>query len=72
MTVRFTALHLYQKSIFSSGPAVSAPHTDSQCLPASELLLISTLATAKQRAKPEPEAAESENFDTFGTPQRLP
>ncbi len=45
-----------------SGPAsacaraVGAPHTDSQCLPVSELLIISTLATAKPRAEPEAEA----------------
>jgi hypothetical protein len=34
----------------------------------SELLIISTLATAKPRAEPEAEAeADSEYFDTFGT-----
>ncbi len=69
-----TALHLRQKSIISSGPAsgpasaVGAPHTDSQCFPVSELLIISTLATAKPRAEAEAEA-DSENFDTFGTLQ---
>jgi hypothetical protein len=68
-----TALHLRQKSIISSGPAsacapaVGAPHTDSQCLPVSELLIISTLATAKPRAEAEAEAeADSKHFDTNG------
>jgi hypothetical protein len=61
--------HLRQKSIISSGPAntcastVGAPHTDSQCLPLSELLIISTLATAKPRAEPEAES-NSKHFDT--------
>ena len=74
MYICTTALHLRQKSIISSGPAsacapaVGAPHTDSQCLPVSELLIISTLATAKPRAEPEAEAeADSEHFDTNGT-----
>ncbi len=60
-----TALHLRQKSIISSGPAraVGAPHTDIQCLLVSELLIISTLATAKPRAEPE---ADSKHFDTDG------
>ncbi len=68
-----TALHLRQKSIISSGPAsacaraVGAPHTDSQCLPVSELLIISTLATAKPRSEAEAEAeADSKHFDTNG------
>ncbi len=74
-----TALHLRQKSIISSGPAsacapaVGAPHTDSQYLPVSELLIISTLATAKPRAEPEAEAeaeADSKHFNTFGAPQK--
>jgi hypothetical protein len=57
--------------MFSSGPAsaraVVAPHTDSQCLPVSELLIISTLVTAKPRAEAQAEAeADSEHFDTFG------
>jgi hypothetical protein len=69
-----TALHLRQKSIISSGPAsacaraVGTPHTDSQCLTVSELLIISTLLMAKPRAEPGAEAeADSEHFDTFGT-----
>jgi hypothetical protein len=77
-----TALHLRQKSIISSGPAsgpasacaraVGAPHTDSQRLPVSELLVISTLATAKPRAEAEAEAeADSEHFDMFGTLQLI-
>jgi hypothetical protein len=75
-----TALHLRQKSIISSGlaiasacaRAVGALHTDSQCLPVSELLIISTLATAKLRAEAEAEAeADSEHFDTFGTLQTV-
>jgi hypothetical protein len=63
---------LRQKSIISSSPAsacaraVGAPHTDSQYLPVSELLIISTLATAKPRAEPE---ADSKHFDIFGAPQ---
>jgi hypothetical protein len=67
------ALHLRQKSIISSSPtsapAVGAPNTDSQCLPVSELLIISTLATAKPRAELEPEPEpDSKHFDTFGAP----
>ncbi len=71
----YTALHLRQKSIISSGPAsaracapaVGAPHTDSQCLPVSELLITSTLAMAKPKAEPEAEAeADSKHFDTNG------
>ncbi len=79
-----TALHLCQKSIISSGPAsacapaVGALHADIQCLPVSELLIISTLVMAKPRAdaevnkfslqtKAEAEAeAEAEHFDKFG------
>jgi hypothetical protein len=75
--VKDTALHLRQKSIISSGPAsacapaVGAPYTDSQCLPVSELLIISTLATAKPRAEPEAEAeADSKHFDTNGAFQK--
>jgi hypothetical protein len=62
-----TTFHLCQKPIISSGPtsactpAVGAPHTDSQCLLVSELLIISTLAMAKPRAE-----ADSKNFDTNG------
>jgi len=72
-----TALHLRQKSIpnFLRSPAVGAPHPDSQCLPISELLIISTLAMAELRAEPEAEAAaDSKHFDTFGalyTPGRI-
>jgi hypothetical protein len=76
--VVLTALHLRQKSLISSGPAsacapVGAPHTDSQCLPVSELLIISSLATAKPREEAEAEA-DSKRFDTDGTlnvPERL-
>ncbi len=46
-------------------PAVGAPHTDSQCLPVSEILIISTLATAKPRAEAGAEA-DSKHFDTNG------
>jgi hypothetical protein len=76
---RCTALHLCQKSIFSSGlacaRAVGVPHTNIQCLPVSELLITNTLATVKPRAEPETETeteaeADSEHFDTFGTLQR--
>ncbi len=49
---------------------VGALHTDIQCLPVSELLIINILATAKPRAEAEAEAAAgSEHFDTFGTIQ---
>ncbi len=63
-------------SIISSGPAsacapaIGAPHTDSQCLPVSELVIISTLATAKPRAEPEA-GADSKNFDTNGAFQAV-
>ncbi len=63
-----------QKFIFSSGPAsafvsaVGAPHTDSQRLPASEMLIISALTTAKLRGGPEVDAeAESDHFDFYSS-----
>ncbi len=68
-------LHLRQKSIISSGPAraVGAPHIDIQCLPVSELLIISTLVTAKPMAEVEAEAEaeeDSKHFDTDGAFQQ--
>jgi hypothetical protein len=56
-------VHNFLRSRQRLRPAVGAPHTDGQCLPVSELLIISTLA----RAEPEVEAADSEHFDTDGT-----